>query len=147
MDSVLYQVLVYLAVKRMDANPGVNCFTFSKSEFIVAYRHLLRLKVVPFRKWETLLRNLRKHAAQGKVIRYFDPEKGVYETCISSLEQDRRWKTAVENARKAVEELVLMVRLPDTVYERLVEIAEAKRKSIQDILVEALKTYLEVTKG
>ena len=145
-DSTTLAILAYMALEQLDRNPSVNCFVFTKAKFTGVYIRLARLGVVGFRKWETLYRNLRKYAEEGRFIRYVDREKGIYETCISSLEEHPLWNNTLERVRNARDKHVLKIEIDDETFDKLVKLAVAKSKSIQDILVEAVKTYLEVTK-
>ena len=98
-DDAVFNTLVLLAVWEQERDPKVNCFTFSKSRFIAAYKWLKKRGLVGPRKWETLLRNLRKYAEQGRLVRYVDRRNGLYRVCVTSLELDPRYEAMIGELR------------------------------------------------
>ena len=65
---------VVLAVLRVFADAalerGDHVIVFTKAEFIKTYWRLRRKRLVPFVKMETLLRTLRKLAAESNLLKY-----------------------------------------------------------------------------
>ncbi|BEP17051.1 hypothetical protein PYJP_04030 [Pyrofollis japonicus] len=147
LDSVTFKILAYIALKRMDIDPLTNCFEFSKAEFTRAYKKLLRHRLVGFRKYETLFRNLRKYAEAGKLVKYVDREKGIYKTCISSLELDKRWPSVLEELRGLETTEWLSIELDDSTAARLEKIAAEQGKRLPDIVRDALRLYIDFLEG
>jgi len=99
-SDVVYAVVLAIGLSRRLRNPYINCFEFTKSEFMAFYGRLLRASVVPRVKVETLLRRLRLEASRGVWLAYVDA--GRYRACLSTLEVDKRYTRFVDAVRRCL---------------------------------------------
>ena len=92
LDPITFRVLAEMARRvKLASNGRRNVFEFTKAEFIKTYRRLLRARQVPFRKYETVFRNLRRAAENRWCVEYADERGGRYRAWVPCIEADPRY--------------------------------------------------------